>query len=174
MAIRSAEPGGAAAPTYVFLSYAFTPDGRMVFQKHLPPEAKRNELDLTGDEDRLHGTIFTHNHPLGWDYAADDPRRAGSSFSPDDILLASKTNLHELRAVSPMYRFSLRPSGEGWPSADAIARAYDLVELRWQQRFLASIRDGTMNIFQADAEHFHETWEEVAQLLGLIYIRERR
>src|SRR5205823_5749281 len=72
-----------------------------------------SEIELTDEEVELlrsaTSVIFTHNHPGGWRFPPDDPRHGGNSFSPHDIHLACKCELAEIRAVTPRFRFSMKP-----------------------------------------------------------------
>lgn len=54
--------------------------------------------------------MLSHNHPDGWRYPEDDPRRAGSGFSIADVRLMVEWGLAEIRAVTPGYLYRLRPS----------------------------------------------------------------
>ena len=84
----------------------------------LDKPGRLSEIEFTDDEiARLKegtGVIFTHNHPGGWKFSPDDPRRGGASFSPDDIHLACKCALTEMRVVTPRFRFSMLPPVGGW------------------------------------------------------------
>lgn len=77
-----------------------------------------SSVDLGPCVDRIRQVgkaTLVHNHPLGWQYAADEPRRSGSSFSPKDIAAACYAELTETRAVGPQDRYSMRPdSGLRW------------------------------------------------------------
>jgi hypothetical protein len=71
-------------------------------------DSMRIEFD-TFDIKWMPGNILTHNHPTGGRYASNDPRSAGSSFSPADIAMLISAHLAELRAVSSRYTYSVRP-----------------------------------------------------------------
>jgi hypothetical protein len=69
-----------------------------------------SSIDFDDDEiAQMRGQVLTHNHPRGWRYPADDPRRAGSSFSSTDIAMLVAGQLAEMRAVSPGYLHRVRP-----------------------------------------------------------------
>ena len=93
-------------------------------------EAGRVLLDKRGEQfhvgftqseiDRLRGgqgVLFTHNHPRGWDYPTESPLHAGSSFSDTDVRFACQVEVSEMRVVTPVQRYFLRPSVGGWTLA---------------------------------------------------------
>ena len=72
------------------------------------------ELNVPPDKLLLaSGCVMTHNHPRGHGYGKDDPRRAGNSFSIQDVSMAIAGGLAELRAVSVGYRHSMK-FPKGW------------------------------------------------------------
>lgn len=118
------------------------------------------------------GVIFTHNHPRGWDVPETDPRRIGNSFSPEDIGVACSAEVAEIRAVTPMRRYWMRPPPEGWDMAYwrgtlLPTRTYYNNEVRAE--FLREIRRGTMTPEEAEAQHNHEVWLRVTRDLGIPY-----
>lgn len=128
------------------------------------------------DEDlaAMRGGYLTHNHPRGWDHPEDDPRRIGNSFSPADLHLACSVELSEIRAVTPIHRYSIKPPAGGWNQrywnntlSDAYGRADDAV----RQRNTTAVRQGEMTDEEAEAHHFHQVWTQVAEELGLTYER---
>ena len=132
-------------------------------------------VEFTGDEiDLMRGSILTHNHPMGWQYEDFDPRRQGNSFSPQDIFLASRSQLAEIRAVTPVWRYSMKPPEEGWSFdfyLDKIRPAYDEAEEYVKNRFERLIYSQKMIYAEAEARHFHEVWKRVAKKTGVIYNR---
>lgn len=137
-----------------------------------------NSVSVTSAQMRqLRGATVTHNHPLGWRHPESDPRHAGNSFSPDDIMLAADAGMAEVRAVTPTHRYSMRPPAGGWDGRWAYStllpaynRVRDEVYADYQQR----IDRGEMTKAQATADHFHEVWTRLATQLGLNYDREER
>jgi hypothetical protein len=117
--------------------------------------------------------VMTHNHPRGWDVGPEDARRAGSSFSPNDIELACKAGLAEIRAVSPRYRFTMKPAGKRFQPSDW--QAIDLVFSVEQEAVKAekgtAVMQGLLRRDEYIADVLHETWKRVASLLGLEYLR---
>ena len=123
----------------------------------------------------LKGAIFTHNHPHGLEFAEDDPRSFGNSFSLQDLRLACYAELAEIRAVTPWLRFSLKPPALGW-SFDYWTSVMEPVYLRHKVDISRELRQqfasGTLTSEQASAAYFHEICSRVAYDLGLEYTRE--
>ena len=63
---------------------------------------------------RMKDCIFTHNHPRGWQYKENNILHVGSSFSIQDLALAVAHDLQEMRAVTPLYTFSVVKPKNGW------------------------------------------------------------
>ena len=144
--------------------------GRMVWERH----TDGMEVPLT-PEDRvqLRGMIFTHNHARGWAFPESDPRRAGSSFSPDDVVSAALVGLAEVRAISPHHLFSMRPmEGKTWPSPEAVAHWYGQVEQSISAQMPYDYQRGMIDPRQAANDTPHLVWSELAPLLLLQYRRE--
>src|SRR5688572_29099143 len=77
---------------------------------------QRDNVQVTTAEHRqMRGQIVTHNHPHGWTFAPTDPRHEGHSFSLQDVALAIGGDVAEMRVVTPVWRYSLRPvPGQPW------------------------------------------------------------
>lgn len=153
-------------------AYAVMPDGRVVIDK----DGQKTSVEFSAKEvQAMRGGILTHNHPLGWEAPANSPERAGNSFSKEDIDLASHAQLAEIRAVTPLYRYSMKPPEGGWNEdywrkkiEPSIARHEDAI----RSEFWQAIRAGRMTPEQAGAQHYHELWTRVSGELGLDYTRE--
>ena len=152
-------------------AYGFDPaTGKKIWERH----TDGMEVPLTpADRQRLRGMIFTHNHPRGWNYPESDPRRDGSSFSPDDVYSAAVSGMAELRAVTPRYVFSMLPRNHGaWPTPDRIEPMVNLVaDRRDREQTLAHLQ-GMIDPLQSSAEDLHAIWTELAPLMELRYQRE--
>jgi hypothetical protein len=121
------------------------------------------------------GSISTHNHPYGWKFSERDPRRAGYSFSENDVKSACHASLSVLRIVTPQFRFMLKAPSQGWnvdywettlkpacQQTQAVVRVYLKAQIQARQ------------ILQSDGEALfrHLLWTRVATELGLTYSRE--
>jgi hypothetical protein len=149
--------------------------GAVVLSKDAEQDAPY-ELMFTDQEiariQRAENPIFVHNHPQGWRYHADDPRHAGYSFSLEDIFLACKARVAQMRAVSPGYRFAIVPNSY-WREAD-----WMMIETIFRGEFMAVNRDLTLKVLRGDitqatmqADLLHLTWARFSGLLGLTYHR---
>lgn len=127
---------------------------------------------------RLRGSIFTHNHPTGYTFAIGDPRRLGSSLSFEDVAFAVKWEVAEVRAVSPGWRHSLRPSSGSWPSQETLRGAFDEVSAEVEREGWAAIGEGASRgerdkvLREQEANYWHWIWQRVAERLGFVYSRE--
>ena len=122
------------------------------------------------------GVIFTHNHPRGWNYPADSPLRAGSSFSDTDIEFACRVNVAETRVVTPMQRYFVRPAPEGWSLTyweKTLKPVYDLHAADVERQFRLLVLQRQMSWEEAGAREMHEVWSRVAAETNLTYGREQ-
>jgi hypothetical protein len=157
---------------------AFDSSGRVVLEKAARPNAEY-ELEFSDEEIAALRTVgavtFTHNHPRGWGYPTTDPRHAGSSFSLDDVLLACRAELREIRAVTPLCTYSFQPGpGRSWNEATwhtEIRPLQQAVYATVKQRLYTAALRGEVTPAEASARLDHEVWTEVAALLGLRYSR---
>jgi flagellar biosynthesis GTPase FlhF len=151
-------------------AYAYAPDGTLVLSKDGERYAVKFEFE---EYEKLTGTIFTHNHPRGWDVEANDPRRIGNSFSLADVRVASAVKVRELRAVTPAHTYRMVEPAGGWPNFNTVInplyeqRAREIT--RELQRLVTS---GAMSAEQAESEHYHRVWSAVTSELGIPYYKE--
>lgn len=121
------------------------------------------------------GTTLVHNHPLGWHFPPDDPRHAGSSFTPEDIETACYAELAEIRAVGPKNTYSMRPpsslkwSGEYW--VNRVQPSQKKHSSALSRSTLHSVREGRKSREYAEANFWHEVWLLVAGDTALVYQR---
>lgn len=154
-------------------AFAVDAAGRVVLDKRGEPSS----VTVTGEECvRLReagGVLFTHNHPGGWNYGADDLRRVGHSFSASDVRLACETNLAEMRAITPRHRYSLMPPpSRVWDATfwqTKVLPAFRRHNLAVSQENIQRIRARTATPEEVDARHYHDVWTRVAGELGLVY-----
>ncbi len=129
------------------------------------------------DEERvlLQGSFSTHNHPLGWNYSERDPRRAGNSFSENDVRAACYFSLAILRIVTPQLRYMMKPPPEGWDGDywEKILRpTYCRIYQQTWDEFMAKVKARQMLSSVAGTTFLQEVWSRVAAQLGLKYSRE--
>lgn len=156
------------------IAFAVDAAGSIVLEKESDTDF---EIALTEEEVQqlrsAEGVIFTHNHPRGWEYPQDDPRHAGFSFSPHDILLACRAELAEIRAVAPQFRFSMKPPSEGWNEAywSIISTVFEVEKAEVDHEMIQMLRQGHLSPAEYQVEYLHQVWLRVASLLGVEYIR---
>ena len=159
--------------------------GKEVFTKTQMGHAEGNTyaVDVSDEElAKLNGTVFTHNHPSGWDYASGDPRHNGNSFSRDDLSLAMKGHFAELRAVTPTTIFSMKPGPNGWGDWKTFESAQSLASGDVRSKFTTRVVDGYApwgdsredRAAHAEAEHYDAVNELVADNMGWTYTKEPR
>ncbi len=150
---------------------AWDADGNLLLFK----DGQQSSVSFSNSEiQRIRGSVFTHNHPGGWRHPEDDPRRGGNSFSIDDMAVATKAQLKEIRAASPLYNHSMKPPAGGWDEEffrSSIYPTYRRVEMQVQSEGILAIRAGFKTMAQAEADFYHDVWTRVSRELGLIYER---
>ncbi len=135
----------------------------------------------------MSGNILTHNHPEGWNYLPGDPRRAGSSFSSDDVAMLVQGQLAEIRAVSPGFIHSLRPPLAGDLSRQgqyfhthiasrSYAETFEFVEQASEiigayNRARINAKADPLTVAEASANHWHQVMEVLVRWWGVHYER---
>lgn len=118
--------------------------------------------------------IMTHNHPRGWGHPENSMRRIGNSFSKEDIQLAIKWDLAEMRAVTPNYTFIMKRPENGWGlSIDEASKAIDRLDTKIHEDFQNRIENGTTTIKKASTVHYHRLWQEVSKECGWLYSKKK-
>ncbi|MBA2276683.1 MAG: hypothetical protein H0W06_02865 [Chloroflexia bacterium] len=117
----------------------------------------------------MENALLAHNHPIGWRYPVSDPRHAGTSFSQSDIALAMMADVAELRAVTPLLRFSLKRPGSGWPDSAKVLADYDAIDREVELALLHDMRNGSIDEATAVARHGHEVVSRLSLMHGLNY-----
>jgi hypothetical protein len=149
----------------------FAPDGRELLFKN----GQERFVEFTDPEVALmRGAVVTHNHPGGWKFAEDDPRRGGNAFSIDDVKLAAGAEAREMRAASPGYDHSIAPGPKGWNLdyyKSDILPAFRKHEKDVYSQGETDILAGRKTIAQFNADYYHTIWTRVADELGLRYSR---
>ena len=122
------------------------------------------------------GVVATHNHPRGWGFPVSDPQHQGNSFSDADIDFATKTQMAEIRAITPTHRYSMKPGPGGWDAAlwtSTIKPSFDKHVAAVTAEFQQAIARKTMTPAEAAARHWHEVWTRVSKEVGLRYSRHK-
>lgn len=148
----------------------FDTQGRVVGLRH---GTGKNVNVQQSDYKRWNNCIMIHNHPYGWNFPLNDPRRAGNSFSPEDIKTACEARLRETRVITPKYRYIVKLNGRDEKFFDkAIKPLYLKYEKEIKIYFQSRINANIMSKEQAEAEHFHAIWSKVFRDLDIDYTRE--
>ena len=111
----------------------------------------------------MKNSIFTHNHPT-----------IGGSFSIEDIMLAAKRDVAEMRAVGSKYTHRMIRPEAGWPEVGLIENEYRITDREVRAEFTRNIALGRMTADEANLHHHNEVWVVVARKLGMNYLREVR
>lgn len=132
-------------------------------------------VSFTNDEClKMKDAIMTHNHPRGWGYPENSMQRIGNSFSKEDIQLAIKWDLAEMRAVTPNYTFIMKRPEGGWGlSTNEASKAIDRVNAKIHKEFLNRIQNGTTTINKASTVHYHRLWKELSEECGWMYSKKK-
>lgn len=132
-------------------------NGRVLLQR----QGEADNVGFPVDEfPRLKGTTFTHNHP------------GNSTFSAQDVQLASQIGLAELRAVGPTLRYSMI-ADQGWPGSDILDGAMIQSKNDAIKRVSGMVNRGDIEREFAQPESEHQFWTILSDKLGLKYTRER-
>ena len=128
--------------------------------------------------------VLTHNHPSN--STGDIAGRVGVPLSGQDVWVAAKYNLKEVRAVSPHYTYSVRRPAGGWPSGwSGFSREFQQIA----DREARSMFTDTMRVLNAnggvtrnDADVYnnrintvasHRAMQAMAKKYGFTYTRRR-
>lgn len=141
-------------------AYVFDAAGTVLLEK----DGGKSSVNFDASEFALmKDAVLAHNHPA-----------IGGSFSPEDIHLAAKYDMAEIRAVGKAYRHSASRPAPGWSEQfwdSAIKPSYRRHEADVIREFRAAILSGSMTVTQAEEQHWHEIWTRVAKEVGFAYVR---
>lgn len=144
------------APRSTEKAYIIDSQGNILLQK----EGGKNYVEFTPEEVKLlTGNTFTHNHPRG------------TSFSFEDVSLATRYNASEMRAVGSEYTHSITPGASGWPEHSTLAKNYTEVDYQLRMEFFDKINNDEMTVDQAARSHQHEVWSRLSNILDVDYKR---
>lgn len=151
----------------------FDADGNVIFAK------TGGESSVPFDDHEIElarGHILTHNHPNGRKYPKSDPRHQGNSFSSADLHFSCLASLTEMRAVTPVWDYSIKPPAGGWNLAywrNTLEPTFRKHEAEVRLEFGRKILSKELSIPKAEANHWHEIWKRVSKELGLNYTRKK-
>lgn len=136
---------------------AFDEQGLLLFRK----QGNTDDVQLNDEYLKLlFGATLTHNHPNG------------TTFSVQDMFMAERYSLRELRAVTPILRYSISAKFY-WPSVIAIEAYVERIKLKVNQRILSMVKTGEINPKFAEAEYLHYILVMIAYEFNLSYTREK-
>lgn len=149
---------------------AWDPQGNLVMMQ----DGEEFTVDVSAHMHKFKGGTFTHNHPRGWGFPEEDPRRGGNSFSFGDVSVAAKAEVQEMRAASPGWDHIIKPPPEGWNRQylkSVLVPTYTEAELKVQNDHVLAVRAGLMTLEMSSSRFYHDVWTRVAEKTGLIYKR---
>ena len=150
-------------------------DGNIVINKH----GKSTSVSFTDKECKsMKDCVFTHNHPRGWGAKDGTLRRIGNSFSHADIAFAIKNDMAEMRAVTPLYTFSMKRPKNGWGiNVVTLKKDFEHANMEMRKKMNAVInKSKTQEERQRAAEraatlHYHLIWKELAKKYKFEYVK---
>jgi hypothetical protein len=153
-------------------AYAFDQQGNLILAK----TGTEDEVAFTaGELALLKDAVVTHNHPPELALPPDDLTAQGHSFSLDDLQLAARAQVAEIRVVTSTWRYSIKRPVAGWDThyfRASIEPAFNRHDLEVEREFMQALQHGRMTFAEAADQYFHEVWRRVAAELGLQYRRE--
>lgn len=107
------------------------------------------------------GLLFTHNHPHGL------------PFSADDIAIACEYDLCAIRAVTHSFRYIMHRPNSGWPFPENLKAEFEKGLRCTKDKVTSLVHSNEVSRQDAQAEHFHLAWQKCASVFGFRYERER-
>lgn len=125
-------------------------------------------------DNKMEGTVLTHNHPVPRGYPRDHPSQKGVSFSYADIYIGCRGRAAEVRAVSPGYDHSMKPPEGGWDTDfyfDKVAPSWNKHSKRLVPKYNWKIYNKEMDSEEAVVHFVDEMWTEISKDTGMKYER---
>lgn len=119
------------------------------------------------------GLVLLHNHPHGWRYPYWSPRRAGNSFSPQDIEYACQANLFAIVAFSPGFTFLAGRVGHRFSDrfwVDELLPEFRAATAEVSAERSLMVKHRVITRTQFEATFWHLVWSRVSQRTSLLYI----
>lgn len=142
--------------------FCYDKEGKTIFSK----TGTKSAISFTEEEVnniiKDGATYFTHNHP------------GDTSFSLDDIRMACKFKLEQMRARGPQHLHILNAPEGGWDMdyfQKTISPIYATTNDKVYKETLNKLAYKEITLDEANYTHFHKVWTAVAEELGLIYKR---
>lgn len=142
-------------------------DGTILIDKR----GKSVSVGFNEDEVRqMKDKIMTHNHPRGWKASPNSMAHIGSSFSDNDLVSAVYADVLEVRAVTPLYTFSMKRPASGWGvSYQTVFDTYKDIDHAVQKELWQAVKAKRIKPEQASAIHSHLVNKRLAKQLGWEY-----
>ena len=133
------------------------------------------QVKFYADEyEKMKDCVVTHNHPLGWRYPDNSPKRIGNSFSVEDLILAVYTDAAEVRAVTPNYTFSMKRPKDGWGvDYKTLEEVYKKMDDMMTSELTRRIAKKTLTKQQAFVTQGHLMAQAIAKKYGWIYEKKK-
>lgn len=79
----------------------------------------------------------------------------------------------EIRAVAPLYRYSMKPPTEGWNQTywNVIYTVFEIEKTEVDRELIQQLHRRQLSTAEYQLEYLHLIWLRVATLLGLEYTR---
>lgn len=153
---------------------AFNKDGKIVLDKR----GQATSVSFTNEESKLvKDCVFTHNHPRGWAAEENTLGRIGSSFSKEDVMFAVNSDMAEVRAVTPVYTFSMKRPSKGWSiSTDRLSEVFEKHDSKLREEFWGIIRKSDheeVDMIRAGIAHYHVLWKRISKELKWDYSKKK-
>lgn len=145
----------------------FDTDGTIVIDKR----GQAYRVSFSDDEViQMKDKIMTHNHPRGWKIKPNHITHIGSSFSDSDLVSAVHADVLEVRAVTPVYTFSMKRPAGGWGvTYQTVFDTYRKLEDDVRKELWQAVRAKRITSEQASALHSHLVNKRLAKQLGWEY-----
>jgi hypothetical protein len=133
-------------------AYVFDKKGNVLLEK----DGTKSQVAFSGDDLKLlKGNILTHNHP------------SASSFSPQDIQTACGNDVYEIRATGTFRTYIMRiKDGKNFNNklwTNQIKRYSTEYNYAVREDLIDKIRNGEIEIKEAELLHWHEVWTRTAE-----------
>lgn len=136
-------------------------------------KGEARQVEFTREEvAKMNDAILTHNHPSG----LKDRYKIGSSFSDEDIMMATYANAKEIRAVTARYSFSMKRPEQGWGTdIKTTKKGLKIIEASVRRKLQSYVDNYKGNVIdaidRANVLHYHLKSKELAKMMGWNYTK---